>query len=322
MDIRIIVVGIAIALVVGAGAGYTLSPNISSNQELGEYQKNIRTLENDKLELQTVLASTENENTELQKMLSNAKSLFESIETELTGIETGFGAPNYDSGWVPIDIGEKISLPHGLGTDENLFVYMIGRYYEGLTNQLYYGLCYWGQLVVGAGWTLDDTCVYVERGEADFDWDEVRVYIWRIPQGPTGGMDSSDDSALPDVKCIEIVLSGEETYNYTRIIDLSGYKDVAITWTNYINRGQLLFWWDIREPNGAYIHVGPVFGVDYQEGYNFKNDELGLWRWSVGSDSVKVGGKYFEISIPEHQTWRISDYEESDTVIIIIYATK
>ena len=255
-------------------------------------------------------------------MLSNAKVLFESIETELTGLESGFGPPDYDSGWNPIDTGEELTLPHGLDTTDGLFVYMIGRYFDGFTNQLFYGLCYWGQLEVGCGWAIDDTNVHIYRGEVDSHWDEIRVYIWRIPQGPAGITDSSNGSALPNVKCIEIVLHGEETYNYTRIIDLYGYKDVAITWDNNMEDGYILFWWDIKEPNGDYIHAGSLFGIDSIGGYYWQDDDTGLWRWKTGSDSVKVGGKYLEVSIPEFQPRRYSDYEQSDIVHIIIYATK
>jgi hypothetical protein len=321
MDNKIIALGIAIALFVGIGTGYSLSPNLSSNLEIQEYEKSIRSLENDKLELKAVLASTESENTELRETLSNAKILFEEFENQLEQFQTGFGPPDYDSGWNLIDTGEELTLRHGLATTDDLFVYMIGRYFDGLTNQLYYGLCYWGQFEVGCGWAIDDTNIHVYRGEVDSHWDEVRVYIWRIPQGPIGESDSSFSSA-PDVKYVEIILSGEQTYDYSRIIDLYGYKDVAITWDNSMENGYLSLWWNARESDGDYLRVGPVFGFDFEGGPYWEDDETGLWRWCRGSDSVKVGGKYLEISIPDYQPFRSPDYTESDTVRIIIYATK
>ena len=39
MDNKIIALGIAIALFVGIGTGYSLSPNLSSNLEIQEYEK-------------------------------------------------------------------------------------------------------------------------------------------------------------------------------------------------------------------------------------------------------------------------------------------
>jgi hypothetical protein len=312
MDSKTILAGIIIALVVGAGAGYTLSPKPSSNLELGEYEKTLRSLENDKLELQNFLANAESENTELRNILNDAQTVFESLETKLNNFEAGFGSPDYDSGWNSIEAGEELTLPHGLTTTDDLFVYMIGRYFDGLTNQLYYGLCYWGQYEVGCGWTIDETNIYVIRGEVDVHWDEVRVYIWRINSGSSGVVDSS---GVADVKYIEIVLNGEETWDYKEVIDLYGYKDVTITWLNNMEERVLTFWWNIKESDGSYLRVGGAFLVDYVDGPYYGEDEWS--QFPHGSKSVKVGGRYLEIA-----TFPSDDYEESDQVYIIIYATK
>jgi hypothetical protein len=212
MDTKILVVGIVVALFIGAGAGYTLAPESVSSPELEsqieEYQSNIITLENEKSNLQTSLSNTmstntelqasvtsleskktelqiavtnlESENTELREILRNTTELIESVEEKLDMFESGFGSPVFDSGWIAIAPGETKSMEHGLGTEENLFVYVIGRFHEGQTNQLYYGLGYIADVEIGNGWTMDDTLISVTRGVADVHWIETRVYIWRI----------------------------------------------------------------------------------------------------------------------------------------------
>ena len=185
MDVKLILIGIVIALLVGTGIGYTIKPNEPSNQE--EYENNLTLLKNTNLELQnknvelqTVLASTELEKIELQETLKTNIELFETIEEKLDMFESGFGSPVFDSGWTAIDPGETISMEHELGTVENSFVYVIGRYYEGQINQLYYGLGYLSGVEIGNGWTMDDTHISVTRGVADVHWIEIRVYIWKI----------------------------------------------------------------------------------------------------------------------------------------------
>ena len=263
METRYIAIGIALALLIGAGTGYTLSPKTITNPELENQletqQTTIKTLENNNQELQTVLASTETQNTELQETIKNARVVFEAIEKELQMFESGFGAPEFDSGWQNIDPGESVSIAHGLNTKDDLFVYMIGRNNEETTNQLYYGLSYLLELEAGTGWTLDDTNVHVHRGGIDVHWEEVRVYIWRISQGSSGST-VTDSSQIPDVKYVEIVLNGkEEVEDYSRIIDLYGYKDVTLSWNNKMYDGYIRFEWVIKQPDNTFTPAGSYF---------------------------------------------------------------
>ena len=204
MDTKTVIAGIVLSLIVGTGTGYILSPDSTSNPELfsqiEEHQSSIRTLENDNsdlqasltsamntnTELQTTLISTEGDNNDLHNILNDIQTYVDSVENQITTVQGGLGSPGYDSGWITIDPGETKSMEHGLGTDEDLFVYVIGRYREGQTNQLYYGLGYLGDAEIGNGWTMDDTFISITRGVADVHWVETHVYIWRISQGPAG----------------------------------------------------------------------------------------------------------------------------------------
>ena len=315
MDTRTIVIGIALALLIGTGIGYTISPNESLNLE--EYQKNLTLLQNNNLELQTALASTESENTELRETLRNAEELFESIEEKLDIFESGFGSPVFDSGWIAIDPGETKSMEHGLGTEEDLFVYVIGRYREGQTNQLYYGLGYLWDVEIGNGWTMDDTIISITRGEADVHWSEIRVYVWRIPQGQADQTASTE--AEMDVKYIVIDISGNELLDYHKIIDLDGYREVTISWSNGMFANILEFWWNIEKLDGTYDRVGALFFADYWGGTNlFRGDGYDtLCRVFTGSESFKIGSKYLSIET------RYGDLvTENDRIQVIILATK
>jgi hypothetical protein len=330
MDTKILVVGIVFALVVGAGAGYLLAPESVSSPELEgqieEYQSNIRTLENEKSDLQTSLSNTmstntalqasvtslESENTELRDILKNATALFESIEEKLDMFESGFGSPIFDSGWLTIDPGETKAIEHGLGTTEDLFVYVIGRYYEGQTNQLYYGLGFLDDVEIGNGWTMDDTFISITRGVADVHWDETRVNIWRIPQGQAGQTSSTETSSVMDVKYVEINLSAEDIDgNYERIIDLDGYKEITISWYLLSDVFKLSFDWVIKE-NGDYLPVGLLFVA---EPLALADVETSSHRFWTGSDSFKIGSKYLRIKT--YGAW-----EKSDILRIVIIATK
>ena len=336
MDIRTLIAGIIVSLLVGAGMGYTLAPKSMSSPELEnqieEYQSSIQTLENENsdlqtslsyamnsnAELQTTLTSVEGENDELEQVIVTTQYALKNIETQLSALQCGFGSPVYDSGWTPIEQNEIVSLEHGLETIEDLFVYLIGRYPDGDSHQLhqlYYGLGYWQDYDDGCGWSMDDTYVYVERGEIDYSWEEFRVYIWQIQGGSSG---SAYGSYLPEIKYEEIVVSGEETYEYSKIIDLEGYKDVTISWFNDMDDGIIGFSWDRELSDGSYFRVGPPFMVDNLNGRFFGSDEYGWYRPWRGSESIKVGGKYLEV-----WTWHGSDYwDQLDELNILIYATK
>jgi hypothetical protein len=243
MDTKIIVVGIVLALIVGTGAGYTLSLDSTSSPELEsqieEHQSSIRTLENDNsdlqasltsamntnTELQTTLISTESENNDLHNILNDIQTYVDSVETQITTVQGGLGSPDYDSGWITIDPGETKSMEHGLGTDEDLFVYVIGRYREGQTNQLYYGLGYLGDVEIGNGWTMDDTFISITRGVADVHWDETRVYIWKMSQELAGTQEPVSTHSDLDLILEENVASiPSESLHRISLNDLSKYK--------------------------------------------------------------------------------------------------
>ena len=228
-------------------------------------------------------------------------------------------APDYDSGWTPIGAGDLEFFDHGLGTKDDLFVYVIGRYSESEFNQYNYGFSYVGENQYGSSWSVDDTTVYVERGMDDEDWEEARIYIWRIPQGSAGLPGAAGDSSITEIKYEEIILSGEDTFDYSQIIDLGGYSDVTISWLNEMENGQLVFWWNIKKSNGTYLRVGPAFSVDYSGGSLYEIDDL--VRLYMGTESFKVGSKYLEIST-YHSVGNFDELESSDEVHISIYATK
>jgi len=104
-----------------------------------------------------------------------------------------FGAPDYDSGWIPIEPGSSEMVTHNLGTNE-LFVYMIGRYpvwlpdpdiWTHVVHQIGIGTDSDGDDQTGVAWWLyddaDDDTMWVMRKGDDADWLEFRVYIWIIP---------------------------------------------------------------------------------------------------------------------------------------------
>lgn len=328
MDTKTVIAGIVLSLLVGTGTGYILSPDSTSNPELfsqiEEHQNSIRTLENDNTdlqasltsamntntELQTTLISTEGDNNDLHNILNDIQTYVDSVETQITTVQGGLGSPDYDSGWIRIDPGETKSMEHGLGTDEDLFVYVIGRYREGQTNQLYYGLGYHGDVEIGNGWTMDDTFISITRGVADVHWDETHVYIWRIPQGPAGPTIPTGGDSIPDAKYIPILLKEEETVDIsgivTRIVDLEGYKEVYISCYNYLKNGAVLFTWVI-EDGDEFVPVREILSV-------YSDDEYsgGLYR---------VQGKYLEILVGSAALFE-GGPQAYEQVRILLYATK
>ena len=258
------------------------------------------------------IASLRDENMVLQ-------SLVEQLIGTYDQSASGFGSPDYDSGWTPIGAGDLEFFEHGLGTKDDLFVYVIGRYSESEFNQYNYGFSYEGENQYGSSWSVDDTTVYVQRGMDDEDCEEVRIYIWRIQQGSSGLSEPVDGSSLPEIKYEEIILRGEDTFNYTKKIDLEGYKDVTISWLNEMEKGQLVFWWKIKQSNGTYFRIAPAFSVDYSGGSLYEINDL--VRLYMGTESFKVGSKYLEIST-YHSVGNFDELESSDEVHISIYATK
>jgi len=110
---------------------------------------------------------------------------------------TGFGAPDYDSDWVPMEQLQSITFTHNLNTNASeLLVYVLGRYYgtnppQWYTHQWYYGgNQYLDTLGVdhlaGVMWdSSNDNTIRVNNLARSYDgnyWVSVRVKIWKIPQ--------------------------------------------------------------------------------------------------------------------------------------------
>lgn len=95
--------------------------------------------------------------------------------------DTGsFFAPDYDSGWRPTIIGYD-SVAHNLDTVD-LFVYLIGKTSDGETHQRYYGTDTYDSSDRGVMWqSTGPNHIIVRRQVNDFDWEEYRVLIWRLP---------------------------------------------------------------------------------------------------------------------------------------------
>lgn len=98
------------------------------------------------------------------------------------GIPGGFGAPDYDSWWQPINPGDYLTLTHNLGTT-GLFVYVIGKDSQGDVHQVYYGVNTHynpNRLEYGVHWWLRGNDIWISRMSDDVAWDEVRVCLWII----------------------------------------------------------------------------------------------------------------------------------------------
>lgn len=110
-----------------------------------------------------------------------------------------WGAPDYDSGWMRIDMNERLVLTHNLNTT-NILVYLIGKQIMGadtplLIHQLYYGWGYDPTLhsYMGATWYIPfpdafpvsgdpENQIVIYRAPWDGYWHEVRALIWKIPE--------------------------------------------------------------------------------------------------------------------------------------------
>jgi hypothetical protein len=99
----------------------------------------------------------------------------------------GFGAPDYDSGWVPLTAGFGTTFNLSLGPLEDLFIYIIGRFWVDPSNWVYHqrhiGTSFRNvtDLALGAHWeTFGDESIRVWRAGNDLAWEEVRVRAWKI----------------------------------------------------------------------------------------------------------------------------------------------
>jgi len=85
-----------------------------------------------------------------------------------------FGDPDYDSGWVHLSVGDYTDFKHNLGQEDNLFVYVIGRFYGG-------GYWWYCQDSYWISWyTLDSNTLTIYRFYDDDSYDQARVLIWKI----------------------------------------------------------------------------------------------------------------------------------------------
>jgi len=121
----------------------------------------------------------------LNATLVEQQSRIADLETQLIILNaTKLGKPDYDSGWLSIPAGQSRTLPHALNTT-NVLVYMIGYDDTGYyVHQLAYGGDATGTgNVYGAWWCkLTETSIEIYRLGQDVRWQQIRVFIWKIPQ--------------------------------------------------------------------------------------------------------------------------------------------
>lgn len=86
----------------------------------------------------------------------------------------GFGDPDYDSDWIPLTIDDFTLFTHNLGQEDNLFVYLYGRYYDQ-------GYWWYIQDSYWVSWvTLDEHTIGVFRLSEDTQYEQGRLLIWKI----------------------------------------------------------------------------------------------------------------------------------------------
>jgi hypothetical protein len=130
------------------------------------------------LELQSDVASLNSSLLALENTVATQQSEINNLGAELA---TKLGAPDYDSGFLPVLQGQSITLTHNLGTT-NVLVYMIGYNGNNVGNEIHQ-IEYGGDLNGGAGagayWsTLTTTTINIYRMPNDTNWSEIRVQIW------------------------------------------------------------------------------------------------------------------------------------------------
>lgn len=109
-------------------------------------------------------------------------------ETGPQGPPGGLGSPDFDSGWTSISPGQVITLNHNLGTD-NVLIFLYGRPVGGLPHIQYLGGESYATLGVesnlGAYWFgLDQNSVQVTRWAQDYNWEQFRLLVWKLPSPP------------------------------------------------------------------------------------------------------------------------------------------
>jgi len=85
--------------------------------------------------------------------------------------------PDYDSGWFALAQNTNVNKAHGRGTDQCLVI-LIGRT-GGSDIHKYHGG--WSSGGTGAWWqTLTSTNVNINRGIADIQFINLRVFVWEL----------------------------------------------------------------------------------------------------------------------------------------------
>lgn len=100
----------------------------------------------------------------------------------------GWGAPDYDSGWITVNKGDTVRLQHGLGLD--VFVYILGKYPTPFTHQIYMGSEKYNQTgdmrEEGVTWKNYGPYIHVKRMSDDALYSQIRVYAWKILKAEGG----------------------------------------------------------------------------------------------------------------------------------------
>jgi hypothetical protein len=93
--------------------------------------------------------------------------------------------PAYDSNWTYIEPDQEVVFDHGLNTT-NVFVYMVGKTNQSASPYIHQ-IDYGGESNYGYHWgvnwyDLTNMSIRVHRQISDTNWDQVRIYIWKIPE--------------------------------------------------------------------------------------------------------------------------------------------
>jgi hypothetical protein len=93
--------------------------------------------------------------------------------------------PAFDSNWTYIEQDQTVIFPHGLNTTE-VFVYMIGKTNQTASPYIHQ-IDYGGEInfgfQTGVYWyDLTSMSITVHRRLSDSNWDQVRIYMWKIPE--------------------------------------------------------------------------------------------------------------------------------------------
>jgi uncharacterized coiled-coil protein SlyX len=139
------------------------------------------------IEQQNIINNLNNTVLELQNTTSYLNTTVNYLNQTVIVLNStkGLGAPDNDSGWIPIGQGSEIIYTHNLNTTD-LLVYMIGKFNDSSSpyiHQIQYGSDNnYGLPTAGARWyDLTSTTIRVRREIGDQNWVWVRLIFWKIP---------------------------------------------------------------------------------------------------------------------------------------------